>query len=106
MLVAQPPAAEELNVHAHGGADEGSLCELTEMMTASDEERVKGAVGFVELRHIGHIVTDYQDLVQFLRLQLLRRLRDLALLLDDAAQRPSRLAPVQCSPPGPPRCTS
>ena len=46
----------------------------------------------MELWHIGHIVTDYQDLAQFLHLQLLGCLRDLALLLDDAAQR--RLVPL------------
>ena len=72
---------------------------------------VKGAVGLVELRAIGVVVDYYQDLVQFLHLQLLGRLRDLALLLDDAVQcrlvplvpvGPSRPAP--CSPPGPPRC--
>ena len=59
---------------------------------APDGQRIQGAFGFVELRHISHIVTDYQDLIQFLHLQLLGRLRDLALLLDDAAQR--RLVPL------------
>ena len=96
MLVAQPPAAEELYVHPHGGADEPQLLGAHPgadlHVPASDEERVKSAVGFVELRHVGHIVTDYQDLVQFLHPQLLGRLRDLALLLDDAAQR--RLVPL------------
>ena len=59
---------------AHPGADLH--------VTASDEERV--AVGLVELRAIGVVVDYYQDLVQFLHLQLLGPLRDLALLLDDA----------------------
>ena len=46
----------------------------------------------MELRHICKVVQDDQRLVQFLHLQLLGRLGDLALLLDDAAQR--RLVPV------------
>ena len=54
---------------------------------ASDEERVKGAVRLVELRAICVVVQDNQHLVQFLHLQLLGRLGDLALPLDDAPQR-------------------
>ena len=38
------------------------------------------------------VVDDYKHLVQFLHFQLLGRLRDLALLLDDAPQR--RLVPL------------
>ena len=60
-------------------------------MPAPDEESVQGAVGFMELRHIRKVLQDDQHLVQFLHLQL-GRLGDLALLLDDAAQR--RLVPV------------
>ena len=45
-----------------------------------------------DLWAVGVVVDYYQDLVQFLHLQLLGRLRDLALLLDDAAQR--RLVPL------------
>ena len=79
VLVAQPPAAEELHVHPHGCADEPQLLRAHAgadlRMTAPDEESVQGAVGFMELRHIRKVVQD-----------------DLALLLDDAAQR--RLVPV------------
>ena len=42
--------------------------------------------------YVRKIVQDDQHLVQFLHLQLLGRLRDLALLLDDAPQR--RLVPI------------
>ena len=55
-------------------------------VTASDEERVKGAVRLVELRRVSKVVDDYKHLVQFLHFQLLGRFRDLALLLDDAPQ--------------------
>ena len=55
-------------------------------MTASDEERIKGAVRLVELRRVSKVVDDYKHLVQFLHFQLLGRVRDLALLLDDAPQ--------------------
>ena len=64
-----------------------SFCKLTH-----DEESVQGAVWFVQLRHVRKVVQDDPHLVQFLHLQLLGRLGDLALLLDDAAQR--RLVPV------------
>ena len=50
-------------------------------MTASDEERVKGAVRLVELRRVSKVVDDYKHLVQFLHFQLLGRFRDLALLV-------------------------
>ena len=96
MLVAQPPAAEELHVHPHGCADEPQLLRAhpgTDLhVPAPDEESVQGAVWFVQLRHVRKVVQDDQHLVQFLHLQLLGRLGDLALLLDDAAQR--RLVPV------------
>ena len=59
---------------------------------APDEERVQRAVRLVELRAISVVVNYYQDLVQFLHLQLFGRLRDLAQLLDDAAQ--GRLVPL------------
>ena len=56
VLVAQPPAAEELLVDPHGGADEPQLLGAHPgadlHVPASNEERVKGAVGFVQLRHI------------------------------------------------------
>ena len=61
-------------------------------MPASDEERVQGAVRLVQLRRVSKVVDDYKHLVQFLHFQLLGRLRDLALLLDDAPQR--RLVPL------------
>ena len=38
----------------------------------------------VQLRRVSKVVDDYKHLVQFLHFQLLGRLRDLALLLDDA----------------------
>ena len=90
VLVAQPPAAEELHVDPHGCADEPQLLRAHPgadlHVTASDEERVKGAVRLVELRRVSKVVDDYKHLVQFLHFQLLGRFRDLALLLDDAPQ--------------------
>ena len=68
-----------------------SFCKLTQV-PASDEERVQGAVRLVQLRRVSKVVDDYKHLVQFLHFQLLGRLRDLALLLDDAPQR--RLVPL------------
>ena len=41
----------------------------------------------VQLRRVSKVVDDYKRLVQFLHFQLLGRLRDLALLLDDTPQR-------------------
>ena len=73
-----------LKENAHPGADLH--------VTAPDEESVQGAVGSVELRHVRKVVQDNQHLIQFLHLQLLGRLRDLALLLDDAPQ--CRLVPI------------
>ena len=61
-------------------------------MPTSNEERVEGAVRLVQLRRVSKVVDDYKHLVQFLHFQLLGRLRDLALLLDDAPQR--RLVPL------------
>ena len=68
-------------------------------MPALDEERVKGAVRLVQLRRVSKVVDDYKRLVQFLHFQLLGRLRDLALLLDDAPQRRLvQLAPIGLLP--------
>ena len=96
MLVAQPPAAEELHVHPHGCADEPQLLGTHPgadlHAPTSNEERVEGAVRLVQLRRVSKVVDDYKHLVQFLHFQLLGRLRDLALLLDDAPQR--RLVPL------------
>ena len=96
VLVAQPPAAEELLVDPHGCTDEPQLLRANSgadlHVPAPDEESVQGAVWFMQLRHVRKIVQDDQHLVQFLHLQLLGRLRDLALLLDDAPQR--RLVPI------------
>ena len=61
-------------------------------MTAPDEESVQGAVRLVQLRRVSKVVDDYKHLVQFLHFQLLGRLRDLALLLDDVPQ--CRLVPL------------
>ena len=91
VLVAQPPAAEKLHVHPHGCADEpqflGAHPGADLHVSASDEERVQGAVGLVQLRAICVVVQDNQHLVEFLHLQLLRCLGDLALPLDDPPQR-------------------
>ena len=110
VLVAQPPAAEELHVHAHRCADEPQLLRAHPgaylHVSAPDEESVQGAVRLVQLRRVSKVVDDYKHLVQFLHFQLLGRLRDLALLLDDAPQRRLVPAPALCSPPGPPQCTS
>ena len=56
-------------------------------MPTPDEERVQGAVGLVQLRGVGEVVDDYKHLVEFLPFQLLGRLGDLTLPLDDAPQR-------------------
>ena len=91
VLVAQPPAAEKLHVHPHGCADESQLLGAHPgadlHVPASNEERIQGAVRLVELRAICVVVQDNQHLVQFLHLQLLGCLGDLALSLDDAPQR-------------------
>ena len=96
MLVAQLSAAEELHVHPHGCADEPQLLRAHPgadlHVPAPDEESVQGAVRLVQLRRVSKVVDDYKHLVQFLHFQLLGRLRDLALLLDDAPQR--RLVPL------------
>ena len=90
VLVAQPPAAEKLHVHPHGCADEPQLLGAHPgaylHVSASDEERVQGAVGLVQLRAISVVVQDNQHLVEFLHLQLLGCLGDLALPLDDPPQ--------------------
>ena len=54
------------------------------------EERVQGAVAgaAVELRLIREIVDHDQNLVQLFEAHLLRRARDLLLLLDDGAKGP------------------
>ena len=70
------------------GADPGADLKVP----TADEERIQGAVRFVELRAISKVVADYQHLIQLLHLQLLGRLSDLALPLDDAPQR--RLVPL------------
>ena len=56
-------------------------------MPTADEERIQGAVRFVELRAICVVVQDDQHLIQLLPLPLLGCLGDLALPLDDAPQR-------------------
>ena len=57
-------------------------------MPAADEERVQR---HMQLRRVCEVVADYQDLVQFLHFEVLRRFCDLTLLLDGASQR--RLVP-------------
>ena len=104
VLVAQPPAAEELLIDPRGCADEPQLLRAHPgadlHVPAPDEESVQGAVRLVQLRRVSKVVDDYKHLVQFLHFQLLGRLRDLALLLDDAPQRrlvplvPTRLLPL------------
>ena len=102
VLVAQPPAAEELHVHPHGCADEPQLLGAHPgadlHVSASDEERVKGAVRLVQLRRVSKVVDDYKHLVQFLHLQLLGRLRDLALLHDAPQRRLVPLVPIGLLP--------
>ena len=77
VLVAQPPAAQELLVGPHGCADEPQLLRATpRCLSAYDGP---GAVWFMQLRHVRKVVQDNQHLIQFLHLQLLGRLGDLAL---------------------------
>ena len=74
-----------------------SFCELTQVLICiwrpANEERVQGAVGFMQLRHVRKVVQDNQHLIQFLHLQLLGRLRCAA-----APPRPS--PPVRLFPFG------
>ena len=88
VLVAQPPAAEKLLIDPHGCADEPQLLGAHPgaylQVPTRDEERIQGAVRFVELWAICEVVADY---IQLLHLQLLGCLGDLALPLDDAPQR-------------------
>ena len=84
VLVAQPPAAEKLHVHPHGCADEPQFLGAH---PGADLHVSEGAVGLVQLRAICVVVQDNQHLVEFLHLQLLRCLGDLALPLDDPPQR-------------------
>ena len=49
-------------------------------------------MGLAQLRRVSKVVDDYKHLVQFLHFQLLGRLGDLTLPLDDAPQR--RLVPL------------
>ena len=81
VLVAQPHcrADEPQLLRAHPGADL--------QVPTPDEERIQGAVRFVELWAICKVVADYQHLIQLLHLQLLGCLGDLALPLDDVTQR-------------------
>ena len=64
VLVAQPPATEELLIDPHGCADEPQLLGAHPgadlHVPASDKERVQGAVGFVELWHVRYIAQDDQ----------------------------------------------
>ena len=93
-LVAQPPHAHELHVHANRRADEpqflGADPGADLHVPSADEERVQGAVAgaAVELRLIREIVDHDQNLVQLFEAHLLRRARDLLLLLDDGAKGP------------------
>ena len=65
VLIALPPAAKELHVNPHGGVKEPQLLGIHPgsnlHVTASDEERVKGAVGLVELRAVGVIALSLPD---------------------------------------------
>ena len=63
-------------------------------MPSAHEQRVEGRVArsLVQVGAIRKVVNENQDLVQLLHLHLLGHLRDLALLVDDAAQ--GRFVPV------------
>ena len=97
-LVPQAPDHEELGVHPDGvaykaqllGADPGGDLEVP----APYKERVQGRVAglLVQVRAVGEVVYENQDLVELLHLELLAGLGDLALLADDLPQR--RLVPV------------
>ena len=86
--------AEELHVDPHGCADEPQLLRAHPgadlHVPAPDEESVQGAVRLVQLRRVSKVVDDYKHLAN--SGQLLGRLRDLALLLNNAPQR--RLVPL------------
>ena len=86
VLVAQPPAAaEKLLIDPHGCADEPQLLGAHPgaylQVPTPDEERIQGAVRFVELWAICEVVADSSSPTSWMCLG------DLALPLDDAPQR-------------------
>ena len=91
-LVAQALDQEELSVDSHGVAHEAQLLGADQSadheVPASHKQGVdnRGARLLVHEARICLIVDDQQDLVKLAHLQLLRSLRDLALLLDDLPQ--------------------
>ena len=97
-LVPQAPDHEELGVHPDGVADQAQLLGADPggdlEVPAPHEEGVQGRVAglLVQVRRVGEVVDENQDLVQLLHLELLAGLGDLALLADDLPQR--RLVPV------------
>ena len=97
-LIAEAPDTEELRVDPDGVADQAQLLRRDQSadleVPAPHEERVQGGVphALVQVRAVGEVVDDYQDLVQAAHFELLARLRDLALLVDDAPQ--GALVPV------------
>ena len=62
VLVAQPPAAEELHVHPHRCADEPQLLRAHPgaylHVPTPDEESVQGAERLVQLRRVSKVVDD------------------------------------------------
>ena len=87
-LIAEAPGG--LRVDPDGVADQAQLLRRDQSadleVPAPHEERVQGGVprALVQVRAVGEVVDDYQDLVQAAHFELLARLRDLALLVDDA----------------------
>ena len=94
-LVAQPPHAHELHIHANRRADEPQFLGTDPggnlHVPSADEERVQGAVAgaAVELRLIREVVDHDQNLVQLFEAHLLRLARDRLLLLYESVQGPS-----------------
>ena len=91
-LVPQAPDHEELGIDPDRVADQSELLsgddggdlEVPSANEQSVQSRVAGLL--VESRRVCVIVDDHQDLVELLHLELLARLGDLALLVDDPAQ--------------------
>ena len=92
-MIAEAPDAEELCVDSNRVADQAQLLGAHERadleVPSAHKQGVQRGVpsALVQVGAIGEVVDDYQDLVKAAHLQLLARLRDLALLVHDAAQR-------------------
>ena len=61
VLVAQPPAAEELHVHPHRCSDEPQLLRASPRCLSACADPCQGAVRLVQLRRVSKVVDDYKQ---------------------------------------------